>query len=41
MKFIVGNEKFIVTELMLPFDLFEFVKSAGSMSVNASNCILK
>ncbi|CAD8152592.1 unnamed protein product [Paramecium octaurelia] len=40
-KFIVGNEKFIVTELMIPFDLFEFVKTAGSMSVNASNCILR
>lgn len=26
---------------MIPFDLFEFVKVAGSMSVNASNCILK
>ncbi|CAD8106896.1 unnamed protein product [Paramecium primaurelia] len=40
-KFIVGNEKFIVTELMMPYDLFEFVKIAGQISVNASNCILK
>ncbi|CAD8126035.1 unnamed protein product [Paramecium sonneborni] len=41
LKFIVGNEEYIISELMLPYDLFEFVKSAGQMSVNASNCILK
>ncbi|CAD8108507.1 unnamed protein product [Paramecium sonneborni] len=41
LRFIVGNEQFIVSELMLPYDLFEFLQRAGQMSVNASNCILK
>ncbi|CAD8181995.1 unnamed protein product [Paramecium octaurelia] len=41
LNFIQGNEDYIITELMSPFSLFDFVKTARSMSVNASNCILK
>ncbi|CAD8173306.1 unnamed protein product [Paramecium pentaurelia] len=41
LNFINGNENYIVTELMIPFDLYFFVKTAGSMSVNTSNYILK
>ncbi|CAK66241.1 unnamed protein product (macronuclear) [Paramecium tetraurelia] len=40
-NFISGNKDYIITELMSPFCLFDFIKNAGSMSVNASNCILK